>query len=93
MTKPKLTFDLYEHSTGLIGFRPRVTGSPVWIDNVKITILNNFSYKGPNIPDIKYFPDSLITNWEAIGPFDKPQVEIEKSENKSKEFGDAGIDM
>ncbi len=86
MTVPKLTFNLYENSSGFIGFNPRVTGWPVWVDKIKVSVLNNFTYKGSSIPNIKYQADSLITDWEVIGPFDNPQLEVEKASNSSKKI-------
>jgi len=75
---PKLTFDLYEHPSGLAGFGPRIVGSPVWIDNVSVSSIEGFSYAGQPIPDITYEPDSLLTDWQVIGPLDRPHVEIER---------------
>ena len=83
MSKPKITFDLYENSSGLIGFEPRVTGWPVWIDNVKVTSIKKFQYNGPDLPNIEYEPDSLLTSWESIGPFRKPIKMIERESGLS----------
>ncbi|MFC1483973.1 hypothetical protein ACFL4U_02855 [Candidatus Neomarinimicrobiota bacterium] len=79
MSKPKLTFSLYEGSSGLVGFKPRVAGGDVWVDNIRITSIEKLSYSGPDIPTIDYEPDSLITAWEVIGPFAKPVPEIERA--------------
>lgn len=76
---PKVVFDQFELASGLVGFKPRITGTPVWIDNIKVTSINRLSYQGPNMPAIKYEPDSLITAWEVIGPFPKPVEEIERA--------------
>jgi hypothetical protein len=83
MSKPKITFDLYENSSGLIGFEPRVTGWPVWIDNVKVTSIKKFQYNGPDLPKIEYESDSLLTSWESIGPFRKPIKMIERESGLS----------
>ena len=77
---PKVTFGLYEHSQGLVGFNPRVAGWPVWIDNVKVTSIEALSYGGPPIPEIDYEPSALITDWEVIGPVAKPLPEIESGD-------------
>ncbi len=77
MNTPKLTFDLFENNSGLMGFKPRIVGWPVWVDNVKITSIDQMSYEGPNIPNILYQPDSLLTDWEVLGPVKKPLKEIE----------------
>jgi hypothetical protein len=76
---PKLTFDLYEHRSGLAGFGPRIAGFPVWVDNVSVSSIGGFSYVGPPIPDIIYELDSLLTDWQVIGPLDRPNVEIERA--------------
>jgi len=78
MSIPKVTFDLYEHTGGLVGFKPRVAGYPVWIDNIKVVSIKRFSYNGPNIPHFVYEPDALITRWEFIGPLHNPVNEIEQ---------------
>lgn len=73
---PKVVFDLFERDSGLVGFKPRITGTPVWIDNISI---NRLSYQGPNIPAIHYEPDSLVTAWEVIGPLPMPVEAIERT--------------
>jgi hypothetical protein len=78
MSTPKVTFGLFENTSGLIGFKPRVVGGIVWIDNIKITSIEHLGYNGPSLPNIVYEPDSLILNWDVIGPFEKPIGEIEK---------------
>ena len=83
MTTPKLTFDLHERKSGLVGFEPRVVGSPVWIDNVRITSIDQLSYTGPPIPEIKYSPEKLVTNWEFLGPFDRPIRAVENAPSGS----------
>lgn len=81
MQKPKIIFDLFEFKSGKVGFQPRVTGRSVWIDDIKVTSIKQFNYKGNNIPNIKYEPDSLITKWEVLGPLSKPNPKIELSES------------
>jgi len=36
METPKVTFDYYEYDSGMAGFKPRVVGGPVWIDNIRM---------------------------------------------------------
>ncbi|MEX2088838.1 MAG: hypothetical protein WEB62_03665 [Bacteroidota bacterium] len=74
---PKVIFPFFEKESGLIGFNPRVTGDPVWIDNIVISSIQKFSYKGKPIPPIEYQPDSLVTDWSVLGPLTKPRREIE----------------
>lgn len=47
---PQLTFGVLELDEGLIGFEPRVVGAPVWIDNLTVTSIEDFSYDGSPIP-------------------------------------------
>lgn len=81
MQTPKVTFNHFEHKSGKIGFQPRVVGGEVWIDNIVVTSIKEFAYKGDNIPDIKYEPDSLITSWDVLGPLNKPYSSVERSSN------------
>lgn len=81
MKSPKITFGLFELESGKIGFQPRVTGGSVWIDDIKVTAIKQFHYKGKNIPAITYEPDSLITKWEVFGPLTKPNLTIEQAVN------------
>ena len=81
MKMPKITFELFEHKSGKIGFQPRVTGGGVWIDDIKVSSIDQFNYTGENIPNIKYEPDSLVTKWEVLGPLTKPNLAIEQTVN------------
>ena len=79
MLTPKVTYALYEGSSGHVGFNSRVAGSSAWIDNVRVTSIEQLQYDGPSIPDIPYQPDSLITDWEVIGPVAGATAAIELS--------------
>ena len=79
MSIPKITFNLFEHNSGSVGFQPRVVGGEVWIDNIKVSSIPRLSYRGKDIPDIHYQPEKLIVQWEVIGPFRKPHAKIERS--------------
>ncbi len=73
---PRMTFDLFEASSGLVGFKPRVTGDPVRIDNVRVTPIEAPAWTGPRKPAIEYTPEELLTRWEVMGPFGSPADEI-----------------
>jgi len=79
MYKPKITFKLFELSSGKVGFQPRVAGGGVWIDDIKVTAIDQPDYSITHIPPIIYRPDTLITHWEVAGPFTHPQTVIERS--------------
>jgi hypothetical protein len=91
MTIPKVAFDLLELTSGLVGFKPRIVGTPVWIDNIKVTSINRLSYQGPKIPAIKYEPDSLITAWEVIGPLASPVEAIERTREAASTVAANGV--
>ncbi len=44
-----------------------------------MTTINESHYQGDLIPNIKYKPESLITHWEVIGPYNKPNSVIERN--------------
>lgn len=90
MEHPKITFNLHEYQSGKIGFEPRVIGSEVWIDNISAEKINALSYQGARQPSgIQYQPKKLLTNWEAIGPFRKPQAAIEQDGRKNRKIYEA----
>ncbi len=69
MAVPKVTFDFYEAGGGKAGFKPRVVGGRVWLDNVRVTAIDDLSYVGPRKPDgIAYAPADMITDWRVLGP-------------------------
>ena len=79
MAIPKITFNLFELDSGKVGFQPRVVGGDVWIDNVEVSSIEQFSYQGDEIPSIAYKPEMLMTKWEVLGPFRKPSAQTERS--------------
>jgi hypothetical protein len=81
MKIPKITFNHFEFSSGKLGFQPRVVGGEVWIDNIVVNSIQEFTYKGEDIPNIIYEHDSLITEWEVLGPLNKPNPSIERCPN------------
>ena len=79
MTVPKVTFDAFEWKSGRVGFKPRVVGEPVWIDNVTVESIEHFAYNGPTKPEgIRYEPEKLVADWQVIGPFCGTVPEIER---------------
>lgn len=77
MTTPRLTFDLFEGERGLVGFTPRIVGGRVLLDNVRVTSIEALSYQGPPIPAVSYQPESLLTDWEVLGPLPGPLAHLE----------------
>ncbi len=69
MRTPKVTFDFLEVERGKVGFKPRVVGTPVWIDNISARSIEAFSYQGPPRPlGVHYAPESMVTDWQVLGP-------------------------
>jgi hypothetical protein len=84
MKTPKLTFEFHEYSSGMVGFKARYAGAEFWVDNIKVTSIKEFSYKGPPLPAGRnYKPEKLITRWDAIGPFSNRMKEIEETDGYS----------
>jgi sugar lactone lactonase YvrE len=78
MTTPKVTFDPYENDSGRAGFKPRVVGGPVWIDNIRSVSIDAPSYGGPERPaGIEHRPEMLVTEWEALGPLTRTYQAVE----------------
>jgi hypothetical protein len=91
MTTPQVTFDALELHSGRVGFKPRVVGAPLRLDNVRVSSISQFSYSGPPKPGVQYDPQELITNWQVIGPFHGPVVEIEEEGHfEEKTYDEAG---
>jgi hypothetical protein len=54
---------------GEVGFKPRVVGTPVWIDNISARSIEAFSYQGPPRPlGVHYAPESMVTDWQVLVP-------------------------
>ena len=77
MTRPQVTFPLYEGTTGGFGFKPRNPGGAVWIDGLRAERIDGFGYQGPAIPDLDYQPEQLVTEWDVLGPLTGFQPEVE----------------
>ncbi len=79
MNVPKMTFAQHEFDSGRVGFKPRYGGYPTWVDNVRITSIDGFGYKGPDLPQgIVYTPEKMLTRWHAVGPFCEQMTEVEE---------------
>jgi hypothetical protein len=78
-TTPKVTFDFYETDAGQVGFKPRVVGGPVRLDNVRVTSIERLSYRGPRRPlGITYDTTDAVTGWEVLGPLTATAPEVER---------------
>ncbi|MDW3195064.1 MAG: hypothetical protein R8G66_22010 [Cytophagales bacterium] len=70
MERPQLTFEHFFQSTGSLGFKPRDTGSPCWIDDISVKRISQLSYQGDPIPNTQYpDKDRMISSWKMWGPF------------------------
>src|SRR4051812_13805577 len=69
MDVPQLTFSSLKLTSGAVGLQPRSVGGDVWVDNVAVTPIEELSYSGPPMPKaIKYAPETLLTDWQVVGP-------------------------
>jgi hypothetical protein len=77
LTLPRITFDLFELDSGAAGFKPRVVGGAVWLDNVRVTSIGELSYSGPPRPAVHYDLSGVVTDWQVLGPLTRARPEIE----------------
>lgn len=74
---PQLTFALLaSDAEGEIGFRPRVVGARVWIDNIRVRVIDRLSAADAR-PAAESSRDRLLTAWEINGPFDRADKVLE----------------
>ena len=94
MRTPKVTFDYYEYDSGKAGFKPRVIGGPVWIDNIRATSIDGLSHRGPARPEgLDHDPGRLVTDWRALGFLTRSIPEVESSTAPGREIvNDGGIE-
>jgi len=79
METPKVTFPHFEYDSGKAGFKPRVVGGPVWIDNVRVTSIDGLSYRGPILPTgIDHRPERMLRDWQVLGPLRGTHGELER---------------
>jgi len=80
MAVPKVTFDFYEAGGGKAGFKPRVVGGRVWLDNVRVRAIDALSYVGAPRPDgIGDATDGMITDWRVLGPLTRAAETVERA--------------
>ena len=84
LTTPKLIFPHYERDSGMVGFKPRVTGAPVWLDNIRVTQIDEFSNEGAQIPAPPSYRDKMLADWQAIGPLAGASAAVERSTHTQK---------
>jgi hypothetical protein len=78
---PRVTFDLFEGDSGAVGFKPRVVGGPVWLDNVRVMSLDRLSYAGPSLPRVEYDLSGVVTRWRVLGPLSRAHLDVERLED------------
>jgi hypothetical protein len=81
MDLPQLTFSDLELNSGAIGLHPRSVGGDVWVDDVSVSTIQEFTYTGPPIPEPDYQPDSLLTVWQVVGPLARTDDELARDPN------------
>jgi hypothetical protein len=70
-TVPQVTFAEFEGNRGRLGLQPRSVGGRVWVDNVTVRAIDRLSYTGGPIPARAPVDDSIVTQWQVAGPFDR----------------------
>lgn len=93
MEKPKVTFPYFEFDSGRAGFKPRVVGGPVWIDNVRVTAIDGLTYSGPMLPaGVEHSSERMVRDWQVLGPLHRAHTEIERRIEPTDEgVADAGV--
>lgn len=92
MEVPKITFDFYPYASGKAGFKPRVVGGPVRIDDVRVESIEGFSWQGGTLPAIEYHRDALVTDWKVLRRLTRVFPEIEKlSDPTTRGVVDEGV--
>jgi len=76
MTTPQLTFPYLELESGAVGLHPRSVGGDVWVDNVTVSSITEFAYQGEPLPAVDYQPDSVLTDWQVVGPLSRTDDQL-----------------
>ena len=78
MAEPQITFPFWETDQGAFGFKPRNPGGAVWVDALRVTAIDGFTYAGPPLPDPDYDTSDLVIRWDVLGPLTSfyPEVEM-----------------
>jgi len=76
---PKLTEDLYPGPAGALGFKPRVIGGDVLVDDIRVTSVDRFTYNGPERPGVEYDTTGMLTDWSVLGPTRALHPELARS--------------
>lgn len=86
VTTPAMTLPAAAQGSGSFGFKPRNPGAGVWIDDIRVTTIDGFSYRGPPIPDVPYGRDAFVTDWHVLGPLPEHALEVETADDFDPEM-------
>ncbi len=76
--EPRVTFSSFDAERGLAGLNPRSIGGAVLVDEIRVRTIGAHTYQGPPKPGaLTSGSASLLTEWEAMGPFREPSRAIE----------------
>jgi hypothetical protein len=92
METPRLIFPFADSESGSTGLQPRSVGGDVWLDNVTITSIRSFSYRGRPPTSVTYAPDSLLTAWRVAGPFTQTNDAIARTPGAHDEWRTVAVD-
>ena len=77
MRRPEVTFPFFQRDRGAFGFKPRNPGRAVWIDGLRVTEIDGFTYQGLPIPNHNYQASDLVGDWDVMGPLTRFYEEVE----------------
>lgn len=75
--RPVMTLPFGGEWSGAFGFKPRNPGAEVWIDDIRVEAIDDFSHEGPPVPDPRYGMADWIRDWQVLGPLTAHAPEIE----------------
>ncbi len=77
--EPRVTFSSFEAERGLAGLNPRAVGGTVLVDDIRVRTIGAHAHQGsPKPRALAPGSGSLLTQWEAMGPFREPARAIER---------------
>jgi len=76
--EPVITLPFEGSDRGAFGFKPRNPGAALWIDDLRVTEIERFTYEGPARPDPAYEQAEWLRNWHVLGPLTRHARAIEE---------------
>ena len=80
MDTPAMTLRGDHARRGHLGFKPRNPGGSVLVDDLTVTAIDGFTYRGDPVPTPAYRPQDFVTDWSVLGPLTRHAEEVEGRE-------------